>query len=51
MPNPFIALTGLCFQKKSKRTGGRGGESLARRFSQPPVAPLFVPIVFARLAS
>ena len=51
MSNPFIALIGLWFQKKSKEAGGRGGESLARRFSQPIAVTLFVPIVFVRLAS
>ena len=49
MPNPFIALTGLWFQKKSKWVGGR--DFLVRRFSQPTAAALFVAIALARLAS
>ena len=51
MPNPFIALIGLSFQKTSK--GGEKGDGVAgdkKIFSQSTAAALFLPIVFLRLA-
>ena len=44
MPDPFIALIRLWFQKKSKRAE-EGMESMTRRFSQPTTAALFLFIV------